>query len=69
MDIVYSKRIFNEHFSSVKTQVTERHLSGDISGIGVFVVVDICMIEIDGRFPLHYFIGILVNGTELGFTT
>ncbi len=56
-------------FLQSKRRLLKDYLSGDISGIGVFVVVDNDMIVIDGRFLLHYFIGILVNRTELGLTT
>jgi hypothetical protein len=56
-------------FLQSKRRLLNDYLSGDISGIGVFVVVDNGMIVIDGKFSLHYFIGILVNGTELGLTT
>ena len=56
-------------FLQSKRRLLKDYLSGDISGIGVFVVVDNGMLVIDGRVPLHYFIGILVNWIELGLTS
>jgi hypothetical protein len=52
-------------FLQSKRELLKDNLSGDINGIGVFVVVDNDVIVIDGRLPLHYFIDILVNKTEL----